>query len=210
MSTRMEIWARELAFLHASLSMREKTRLDAQALVVERMKVEELFRRRRALEEQEVEVAARLRALWMDTEEILEALRAKLELLHARREFFLTARDALRQWRRNPARVLSNAEDFGRLMQSLSEAAGHPECEEILYELQELQLEIEAAEHEIMEIRLRREELKLDAEELERHLARCMDAIERRLATLFFGRPKVAGSFFLEGRKPDPKGKASI
>ena len=210
MSTRLEMWAQEISFLHCALSLRERTQDDAAKLLVERMKIEDLFRRRRFLEEQDIEVAARLRALWMDTEEILLALAAKLELLHARREFFLQARDALRQWKKNPSRVLTTAADFGRLMERLSEVSGHPECEEILYELQELHLEIDAAEHEIMEIQLRREELRIDAEELERRLQTIVEEIHLRLSTLFFGRPKAVASFFLSGKKPDPKAKNPI
>jgi len=207
MSTRLEIWAQEVAFLHSALCLREKTLDDAAKLALERMRIEDLFRRRRLLDEQETELSARLRALWLDIEEILLALLAKLDLLHERREYFLQARDALRRWKKNPSRVLSGAADFHRFMELLAEVSGHPECEEILYELQELQLEIESAEHEIMDIRLRREELRLDAEEQERRLQACMNEVHLHLSTLFFGRPKALAAFFLNGKKPDPKAR---
>lgn len=210
MSTRMEMWAQEISFLQYALSLREKTQDDAEKLLVERMQIEDIFRRYRFLEEQNIEVLARQRALWLDTEEILMALAAKLELLHARREFFLQAREALSQWKRNPTRVLSCAADFGRIMERLSEVSGHPECEEILYELQELHLELEATEHEIMEIQLRQEELRIDAEELERHLHTCIEDIYLHLSTLFFGRLKAISAFFLHGKKPEPKAKTLL
>lgn len=210
MRTRCEQWTDELLYVQAALLSREATCPLAEPFVLLLMRMEELFERRRLLRTRQVERAAHLQAFRQDAHAAVEALWQKVLLLQKLGEPLPHAGAPLKAWVTGPTRTVPGGAALARLLSRLDEISAHPECTELIYLLQELQLEIEMDEREALEDRLREEELAIDAEEADRKATELVDATERRLTTLFFANPRMVHSFFLTGRKPEPKMKSVI
>jgi len=210
MRTRCEQWSEELVYLQASLLAREATGQLAEPLVLLLMHLEELFERRRALRTRQLERAAHLQAFRQDAHAAVEGLWQKVQLLQKLGEPLSRTAAPLKAWVTGPSRTMPGGAALARLLSGLDEISAHPECTELIYLLQELQLEIEMDEREALEDRLREEELAIDAEQADRKAAALVDATERRLTSLFFANPRMVHSFFLTGKKPEPKMKSVI
>jgi hypothetical protein len=209
MRTRCEQWHDELVHLVAALQTREATAELAGPFILLVMRLEELFARRRTLRVRTIERLAHLQAFRQDAQATVEALWQKVRLLQSLGDA-PAAESPLRSWISGPARPTPTGAALARLLARLEGISSHPECAELIYLLQELQLEIEMDEREALEDKLREEELALDAEAFDRDAAALLEDTGRRLGTLFFAHPRMIGSYFLTGKKPAPKGKDYI
>ncbi|MBU1510060.1 hypothetical protein KKD52_06835 [Myxococcota bacterium] len=207
MRTRCELWGEELLYMQAALLAREATCQLAEPFVLLMMRLEELFARRRVLRTRQIERAAHLQAFRQDAHAAVEALWQKVQVLQKLGELLSRAAIPLKAWVVGPSRTVPGGAALARLLSQLDEISTHPECTELIYLLQELQLEIEMDEREAIEDQLREEELAIDAEETDRKAAALVDATERRLTSLFFANPRMVHSFFMTGKKPEPKMK---
>lgn len=209
MRTRCEQWNEELVYLQSALLTREATAELAGPFILLLMRLEELFARRRALRTRTIERTAHLQAFRQDAQAAVEALWHKIRLLQSLGETAAAA-PPLRAWVSGPARPTPTGAALARLLSRIEDISSHPECAELIYLLQELQLEIEMDEREALEDRLREEELTLDAEGFDRDATSRVEDAVRRLGTLFFAHPRMVGSYFLTGKKPSPKSKDFI
>jgi len=207
MRTRCEQWTEELVYMQSALLSREATCPLAEPFVLLLMRMEELFERRRILRTRTIERSAHVQAFRQDAHAVVEALWQKVQLLQKLGEPLTLAAVPLKAWITGPTRTVPGGAALARLLSRLDEISTHPECTELIYLLQELQLEIEMDEREALEDRLREEELAIDAEDADRKSAALIDATERRLASLFFANPRMVHSFFMTGKKPEPKMK---
>jgi len=209
MRTRCEQWNDELVHLQSALLTREATSEQAGPFILLLMRLEELFARRRTLRTRTIERMAHLQAFRQDALAAVEALWQKVRLLQSLGETPAAA-PPLKAWMSGPARPTPTGASLARLLPRLEDISSHPECAELIYLLQELQLEIEMDEREALEDRLREEELALDAEAFDRDAASHVEETVRRLGTIFFAHPRMVGSYFLTGKKPLPKARNYI
>ncbi len=209
MRTRCEQWHDELVHVLAALQTREATAELAGPFILLVMRLEELFARRRTLRVRTIERQAHLQAFRQDAQAAIEALWQKVRLLQSLGDAPAAA-SPLRAWMSGPARPTPTGAALSRLLSRLEDVSTHPECAELIYLLQELQLEIEMDEREALEDRLREEELALDAEAFDRDAAALVEDTGRRLGTLFFAHPRQIGSYYLTGKKPSPNSKDYI
>ena len=210
MRTRCEVWSEELVYLQAALLTREGTAQLACPIQLLLMRLETLFARRRALRVRTLERAAHLQAFRQDAHAAVEALWQKVQLLHRLGEPVGDSHSPLKAWVSGPARTIPGGAALARLLARLEGISTHPECTELIYLLQELQLEIEMDERESLEDQLAEEELALDAETFDRDAAAHVANTERALATLFFAHPRLIGSYFLGQKTPCPKSRDVI
>lgn len=209
MRTRCEQWHDELVHVLAALQTREATAELAGPFILLVMRLEELFARRRTLRVRTIERQAHLLAFRQDAQAAIEALWQKVRLLQSLGDSPAAA-SPLRAWISGPARPTPTGAALSRLLSRLEDVSTHPECAELIYLLQELQLEIEMDERETLEDRLREEELALDAEAFDRDAAALLEDTGRRLGSLFFAHPRLIGSYYLTGKKPSPKSRDYI
>jgi hypothetical protein len=209
MSSRCEQWHDELVHLQAALLAREGTTSLAEPFTLLLMRLETLFARRRSLRVRTIERAAHLQAFRQDAQATVEALWQKVRLLQSLGDGPAAAAP-LRAWVSGPARPTPTGAALARLLSRIEDISTHPECAELVYLLQELQLEIEMDEREALEDRLREEELALDAEAFDRDAGVLIEDTGRSLGTLFFAHPRLLNSYFLKGKRPGPKAKDFI
>ncbi len=210
MRTRCELWSEELVYLQAALVAREGTAGLAGPIQLLLMRLETLFARRRALRVRTLERAAHLQAFRQDAHAAVEALWQKVQLLHRLEEPVADALAPLKAWVSGPARTIPGGSALARLLAQIEGISTHPECCELIYLLQELQLEIEMDERESLEDQLAEEELALDAEAFDREAAAQVAATVRALSSLFFAQPRLIGSYFLGGKPPSPNSRDFI